>query len=57
MAFHVHLIDLLWSVAPAANPQVGSNIEPATSPQARLCLEWYVGSTGSLRSRWTHAGD
>lgn len=56
MPFHMHLIDPVWDVAPAVSPQAGLNIDPATS-HARLCLEWYIGSTGSLRSRWTHAGN
>lgn len=50
MAYHRHLIDLLWDVVPA-------NTAPATSAQPRLCLQWHRGEDGSLRSRWTHVRD
>ena len=50
MAFHRHLIDILWDVAPA-------DIAPATPAEVRLALEWYPGEGVSLCSRWTHARD
>ncbi len=50
MAFHRHLIQLLWDVAPA-------DIAPATAAKSRLAIQWYVGEDGCLCSRWTRARD
>lgn len=56
MAYHLHLIDLSMVVS-AASPQLGRNIEPATSAESRLSLQWYGGNGGCLSSCWTHVRD
>ena len=57
MAFHLHLIDLLWHVVPTASPLLPDDIGRATSAERRLSLQSYLGEGGCLHSRWTHARD
>ena len=50
MAFHRHIIDLVWDIEPA-------DTVPVSAPQPRLRLDWDLGGDGRLRSRWTHTRD
>lgn len=57
MAFHLHLIDLTWDVAPATAPQLRRNVEPEASAESCLFPQWYVADRLCLQSRWTHGCD
>ena len=56
MAFHLHLIDPLWDIVPAAGSQ-RHNIGPEASAEARLTLQWGLDADERLHSHWAHARD
>ena len=55
MAFHLHLIDELWDVIPAASPR-RQHVERVNSAGS-LISRWGLGADGCLQARWTHARD
>ena len=57
MAFHLHLIDPLRDIVPAAGSQPRHNIGPEASAEARLTLQWGLDADERPQSRWTIAHD
>jgi len=50
MALHLHLIDPLGGVIPAAAPQTELNV---SSVVPQLALKWQLDRYGRPRGRWT----